>query len=177
MRNLFSFFYAVLLLAALGFAVYLVKRDVAATEQVTQELRKLREKKPTVHKVRLAKRTHPEPVDPAPIIRVRSYKPKVYPKLRWWERKVITPVAITLTKKDNLERFHALLGRQVAQILVHRDATYSDGLACTAEKLVEEMSPGDVLITLGAGDSHRVGEWVLKTLRHRDDDSPSSASS
>ena len=37
-------------------------------------------------------------------------------RLRWWERKDITPVAIALTEQDNLERFHALLGRRIPEM-------------------------------------------------------------
>jgi len=59
-----------------------------------------------------------------------------------------------------------LHARQVAETIAHSDARYSDGLACTAEMLVDEMVSDAVLITLGAGDSYRIGEWVLKTLRH-----------
>ncbi len=37
-----------------------------------------------------------------------------------------------------------------------------------AQTLLAELKPGDVLITLGAGDSHRVGEIVLEGLHARE---------
>lgn len=119
LQKVLSYLWPVLVLGGAAFLLYRVDRKVdklnrsAPTQKVQQETR-------VVKKVVVEKRSSPTAqVDNAqvqPIIRIRSYKPKVRPTLRWWERKVITPVAITLTKKDNLERFHAVLNRQVAMM-------------------------------------------------------------
>ncbi len=51
----------------------------------------------------------------------------------------------------------------VAQ-MSHPDARYVASLAEVAGTLVAEMRPGDVLITLGAGNGNTVGEAVLKAM-------------
>jgi UDP-N-acetylmuramate--alanine ligase len=43
----------------------------------------------------------------------------------------------------------------------HPDARYIPGLNDTADHLLDHLKPGDVLITLGAGDGYEVGEDVL----------------
>ena len=46
----------------------------------------------------------------------------------------------------------------------HPDARYVPSLAAAVETLLEELRPGDVLLTLGAGDGYVVGEEVLGRL-------------
>ena len=48
----------------------------------------------------------------------------------------------------------------------HPDARYVGGLEAAAHMLARRLHPGDVLLTLGAGTSHKVGELVLAELRH-----------
>lgn len=48
--------------------------------------------------------------------------------------------------------------------VAHRDVRALGGVAEAAAALAAELRPGDVLLTLGAGDSPRVGELVLETL-------------
>jgi len=45
---------------------------------------------------------------------------------------------------------------------VHRDARYIGSLRQAAEYLRQELQPGDLLITMGAGDVNRVAEMLLK---------------
>jgi UDP-N-acetylmuramate--alanine ligase len=59
---------------------------------------------------------------------------------------------------------------EVANRMTHNDVQHIGGLKEAAVTLLERMRPGDVLITLGAGDGYRVGEWVLAGLRARRDD-------
>ncbi len=49
----------------------------------------------------------------------------------------------------------------------HPDARYAGDLEAAARILLAELQPGDVLITLGAGDGDRVGRQVLAALRQR----------
>jgi UDP-N-acetylmuramate--alanine ligase len=49
----------------------------------------------------------------------------------------------------------------------HPDVRYIPALADAADFLVECLHPGDVLLTLGAGDGNRVGQTVLKQLEER----------
>jgi UDP-N-acetylmuramate--alanine ligase len=58
---------------------------------------------------------------------------------------------------------------QLAEMVrsTHPDARYVGGLEEAAKTLLAELHPGDVLLTLGAGDGYQVGERVLATLRER----------
>ncbi len=49
----------------------------------------------------------------------------------------------------------------------HPDARHLSGaLSNAAEFLLKHLSPGDVLITLGAGDGYKVGKMVLDGMKH-----------
>lgn len=59
------------------------------------------------------------------------------------------------------------LGVSAADIVAHMkhpDAHYIPGLNEAAEHLLQHLKRGDVLITLGAGDGYKVGEYVLARL-------------
>ena len=49
----------------------------------------------------------------------------------------------------------------------HKDAHYIGGLENAAQLIRERVQPGDMVITLGAGTVHRVGDQVLELLRDR----------
>jgi len=49
----------------------------------------------------------------------------------------------------------------------HPDVRYVGGLDDAVKTLLEELRPGDVLLTLGAGDGYQIGERVLAALRKR----------
>ncbi|HRV92176.1 MAG TPA: UDP-N-acetylmuramate--L-alanine ligase [Anaerolineae bacterium] len=51
--------------------------------------------------------------------------------------------------------------------MVHPDARYIGSLAEAADVLAAGLAPDDVLLTLGAGDGYKVGEWVLDKIAHR----------
>jgi UDP-N-acetylmuramate--alanine ligase len=62
------------------------------------------------------------------------------------------------------------LGVSAADIVTrmkHPDARYISGLNEAADHLLNHLKPGDVLITLGAGDGHKVGEDVLVKLEEK----------
>ena len=46
----------------------------------------------------------------------------------------------------------------------HRNAEYVEGLEALYARTMELLEPGDVVLTLGAGDVYRVGERVLRSL-------------
>jgi UDP-N-acetylmuramate--alanine ligase len=46
----------------------------------------------------------------------------------------------------------------------HREVTLKESLASILEHLLDTVSPGDVVMTLGAGNIHTVGEELLKKL-------------
>jgi UDP-N-acetylmuramate--alanine ligase len=53
----------------------------------------------------------------------------------------------------------------LAERIEHPDVSAVGGLDRAATELLSVLQPGDVLLTLGAGDSNRVGEMVLNQLR------------
>jgi len=65
-------------------------------------------------------------------------------------------------EKDNL----GISASDLAAQMDHPHARYIGGRQEAAAYLVDHLRPGDVLITLGAGDGDKVGEWVLDALRN-----------
>jgi UDP-N-acetylmuramate--alanine ligase len=51
----------------------------------------------------------------------------------------------------------------------HPEARHMADLGAIADWLAPRLAPGDVLLTLGAGDGDRVGEQVLARLAKRGD--------
>ncbi len=56
----------------------------------------------------------------------------------------------------------------VNRLQSHPDARYAGDLNTATSLLLAELAPGDVLITLGAGDGDQVGRQVLADLRKRE---------
>jgi len=66
-------------------------------------------------------------------------------------------------ERDTLGVHASQLAEGISQ--THPDARYVGGLDDAVKVLLERLQPGDVLLTLGAGDGHLVGERVLAALR------------
>jgi len=64
-------------------------------------------------------------------------------------------------ERDTLGVDSPMLARRIE----HPDAQAVGGLEQAVSALIELLQPGDVLLTLGAGDSHKVGERILEMLR------------
>jgi len=47
----------------------------------------------------------------------------------------------------------------------HKDAHYMDSFENTAEYIRNHIQPGDLVLTMGAGDIYKVGEMLLNTLK------------
>jgi len=65
-------------------------------------------------------------------------------------------------------REHNTLGidsAALARRIDHRDSQEVGGMTHAVEQLSNLLQPGDVLLTLGAGDGYRVGEMILEKLR------------
>ncbi len=58
---------------------------------------------------------------------------------------------------------------RVAETIDHPDAHYLASMESAAKFIVDRIRPGDVVITLSAGDGNLVGELVLTTLKNRND--------
>jgi len=56
-------------------------------------------------------------------------------------------------------------GEQIAGLISRPAATFSPDFERTARLLAEHVQPGDVVITLSAGDGNQVGERLLEILR------------
>jgi len=56
----------------------------------------------------------------------------------------------------------------VVAAMQHPDASCARSLDEAVVWLGTELQPGDVLLTLGAGDGYQVGEWLLEVLRNND---------
>ncbi len=59
-------------------------------------------------------------------------------------------------------------GDNIVDRMDHPDALYVETLDAAVELLLDRIRPGNVIITLGAGDGYLVGDRLLKELRTRD---------
>jgi UDP-N-acetylmuramate--alanine ligase len=62
------------------------------------------------------------------------------------------------------------LGMETAVVLAvmdHPNAIHIPGRHEAADYLLDRIHPGDVILTLGAGDGNMVGKWVLEELEKR----------
>ncbi len=57
---------------------------------------------------------------------------------------------------------------ELVERMSHPAVQYIGGRREAADFLVGNLQPGDVVLTLGAGDGYMVGEWVLDALRARE---------
>ncbi|MDW8439245.1 MAG: cyanophycin synthetase, partial [Caldilineaceae bacterium] len=57
--------------------------------------------------------------------------------------------------------------RELVAASPHPAIRYIGALEDAAVYLAEQVAPGDVVITLGAGDGYKVGEWLLERLQGR----------
>jgi UDP-N-acetylmuramate--alanine ligase len=64
-------------------------------------------------------------------------------------------------ERDTLGIDSATLARRID----HPDSQEVGGIAHAVEQLSKLLQPGDLLLTLGAGDGYRVGEMILEGLR------------
>jgi UDP-N-acetylmuramate--alanine ligase len=58
--------------------------------------------------------------------------------------------------------------RDIVARMEHLDARYIDALDTAVDFLVGQLRPGDVLLTLGAGDGYQVGEMVIEKIGSRE---------
>ncbi len=56
-------------------------------------------------------------------------------------------------------------GEMIAANMDHSDVRYSGDIDATVELLSREVSAGDVVITLSAGDGNQVGVLLLKDIK------------
>jgi UDP-N-acetylmuramate--alanine ligase len=68
--------------------------------------------------------------------------------------------------RERAEAFPGIDAQFLLRQLKHANARISGDLQQSAEALLAVLRPGDVLLTLGAGDGYQVGEQVLKALEN-----------
>jgi UDP-N-acetylmuramate--alanine ligase len=61
----------------------------------------------------------------------------------------------------------SISSRDIVERMEHPDSRHIGALTDAAGFLIGQLRPGDVLITLGAGDGYRVGETVIGALKNR----------
>ncbi|MCL6429553.1 MAG: UDP-N-acetylmuramate--L-alanine ligase [Anaerolineae bacterium] len=75
---------------------------------------------------------------------------------------LITPIYAARERDDR-----GVSSADLVRDAVHKDMRYVPDLEAATRELVRSLKAGDVLVTMGAGDSFRVGEGVLSTLQER----------
>jgi UDP-N-acetylmuramate--alanine ligase len=61
---------------------------------------------------------------------------------------------------------HGISNADVVAAMRHPDVRCADSMDEALVWLGTEVESGDVVLTLGAGDGHKVGEWLLEALEH-----------
>ncbi|MFN2227007.1 MAG: UDP-N-acetylmuramate--L-alanine ligase [Anaerolineae bacterium] len=62
----------------------------------------------------------------------------------------------------------SISGADLVAGMEHASARYIEDLANAADRLAGQVQPGDIVVTLGAGDVHLVGQWLLEKLRAKE---------
>ncbi|MFN3333851.1 MAG: UDP-N-acetylmuramate--L-alanine ligase, partial [Caldilinea sp.] len=57
--------------------------------------------------------------------------------------------------------------RELVAASAHHAIQYIGALRDVADYLAAHVAPGDVVITLGAGDGNKIGEWLLEMLAEK----------
>lgn len=78
------------------------------------------------------------------------------------DRVIVTDIYAAREQDDG--SIHA---RELVAASAHHAIQYIGALRAVADYLADHVTPGDVVITLGAGDGNKVGEWLLEKLKER----------
>jgi UDP-N-acetylmuramate--alanine ligase len=74
------------------------------------------------------------------------------------DRAIVT--AIYPSREDPIEGVDSNLVIEAAKRSGHRHVTFCEQWANAGKELAEHVGPGDVILTLGAGDIYRLGEML-----------------
>jgi UDP-N-acetylmuramate--alanine ligase len=100
------------------------------------------------------------------------WQPHTYSRIKTWlddfarafdlaDQVIVLPIYAS-REKDTL----GLTDAQVAAAVRHHDVRRAESLEEAVVWLATEVRPGDVVLTLGAGDNDKVGEWLLEVLEN-----------
>ena len=92
--------------------------------------------------------------------RTRDFLAEFVQSLKAADRVVITEIYAS-RETDTL----GISGRDIVDLMPEGYATFAPTLEDASSRILEELIPGDVLITFGAGDVWKAGEAVLSALR------------
>lgn len=97
--------------------------------------------------------------------RTRDFMDGFVGSLSGADRVVVTEIYAS-RERDTL----GLTGRMITDRITSVPADFAPTLGEAADLLLDDLTPGDVLLTLGAGDVWKVGERVLEGLREREEE-------
>jgi UDP-N-acetylmuramate--alanine ligase len=97
--------------------------------------------------------------------RTRDFLPGFVSSLSAADRVIVSEIYAS-RERDTL----GLSARDIVDKITGPHAEYAPTLQAATDILLDDLQPGDVLITMGAGDVWKVGESVLEGLRSREAD-------
>ena len=77
---------------------------------------------------------------------------------------ILLPIYAARERNTGAPGSHAISNIDVIAAMEHPDAFYVESLEEAVVQMGAEVRPGDVVLTLGAGDGNKVGEWLLEAL-------------
>ncbi|TET80922.1 UDP-N-acetylmuramate--L-alanine ligase, partial [candidate division TA06 bacterium] len=89
-------------------------------------------------------------------------------------------VVVTDVYGDREEPMRGVSGRLISDACTasgHKAVNYVEDMAFVARWLLDIVRPGDMVLTMGAGDVYKVGEELLRLLKARSENSKARATS
>jgi UDP-N-acetylmuramate--alanine ligase len=80
------------------------------------------------------------------------------------DRVIVLPIYASRETDTGDSGSHGISSADVVAAMTHPDVRWADSLEEALVWLGTEVRPGDVVLTLGAGDGDQVGEWLLEVL-------------
>lgn len=99
--------------------------------------------------------------------RTRDFLPEFASALSAADRVLITEIYAS-RERDTL----GMSGRMIAERMTGSNVEFATTLEEARNLLLDDLQPGDVLLTMGAGDVDRVAAWVLDDLQQRNTEPP-----
>jgi UDP-N-acetylmuramate--alanine ligase len=75
-------------------------------------------------------------------------------------------IALNIYRSRELDTL-GVSSADVVEMMTHSGAKHIGEMADAAAYLLDRVQPGDVILTLGAGDGNQVGQWLLADLQKR----------
>jgi len=85
----------------------------------------------------------------------------------FFDAEVLVVAGVYAASEEPIEGVSGALIANAANRFGHRNAEYIENREELLEHVLSIVEPGDVVVTLGAGDIYRLGEQVLERLKER----------